>query len=183
MLTSLSSGENEIEWIFQNENAGLVGGLGLVSGLLGTVLTLVAFGITIWQLARTRSANQRVASAISSLKSRVAAYDVVTELARADAALKESQRHVATGNWLSVVDSVSEARVAIVRLAELPSSLEIGNRATLSAMSSRLEQASKRIRSSLSKGSKMPEQSQVLHLMSEFQIEITKVALKVERKI
>lgn len=172
-----------IRWLFEPENSGLVGGLGLLVGAGGSILTIVAFAITIWQLIRTASANRAVASAVQALKSRVAAYDVVSELARADSALKETQRHLISGNWLHVLDSLSEARVSVVRLSELPSSLDDAHRSSLSEMSNSIENSNKRIRSALSKGSKMPDQASLLHSTGEFQMTITKLSLKVERQI
>lgn len=127
----------------------MVGGIGLIVGLVGILLTVVAFGITIWQLIQTRSASDQVKQAVEALKTRVTTYDVVTELAKATAALKESQRHVANSSWVHVIESITEARISVVMLAELQSSLDQGDRVKLSEISRELENASKRIRSSL----------------------------------
>jgi ATP:corrinoid adenosyltransferase len=160
-----------------------VGGIGLLVGIFGIALTLIAFGITIWQLIQTRSASEQVRIAVNALKSRVIAFDVVTELAKATAALKESQRHVANSNWLNCIDSMAEARLSVVILSELESSLDSRDRENLSRISTELENASKRIRSSISKGTKMPEPSSVVHAVGEYQVEITKMSMKVERAI
>lgn len=156
---------------------------GLLLGVYGLIGTIVGFYIALRQIYNAQLASEAAKRASEEAKARFAAYDVISDLARAGSALKESQRHALSNNWTHVIESVSEARVSIVRLAELPSSLDQSGRDALTAMSGRLEKAGRRIRSSLTKGTRMPDQSDVIHLMSEFQLEVTRLAMKVENQL
>lgn len=156
---------------------------GLLLDVYGLIGTAVGFYIALRQIHNAQLASEAAERASEEAKSRFAAYDVVSELARAGSALKESQRHVSNGSWTDVMESISEARVSIVRLSALPSALDQDGREALVAMSARLEKAGRRIRSSLTKGTRMPDQTDVLHAMSEYQLEITKLAMKVESQL
>lgn len=164
-------------------SGGAASAWGLLLDAYGLIGTAVGFYIALRQIHNAQLASEAAARASEEAKSRFAAYDVVSELARAGSALKESQRHVSSNNWTDVMESLSEARLAIVRLAELPSALDQSGRDTLVAMSTRLEKAGRRIRSSLTKGTRMPDQTDVIHVMSEFQLEVTKLAMKVENQL
>ena len=156
---------------------------GLLLDAYGLIGTAVGFYIALRQIHNAQLASEAAKRASEEAKARFAAYDVISDLARAGSALKESQRHVLSSNWTDVIESVSEARLALVRLAELPSALDQGGRDTLTTMSARLEKAGKRIRSSITKGTRMPDQADVIHVMSEFQLEVTRLAMKVENQL
>ncbi|WP_340644126.1 hypothetical protein [Phenylobacterium sp.] len=98
--------------------------IGLCVRVVGTVVTIVGFVIAVQQLRKTRSAAEAGNKAISELKAKLTTYSAVSEIARAMAALKETDRHLKHGGWADAVDSYTEVRQAMNRLAELPSSID-----------------------------------------------------------
>jgi len=142
-------------WLFDPANSVRVGAWGLILGILGTILTVVGFALTGWQLWRTANATRAAAIAVANIKSRVAAYDAIFEISRATSAMKEIERHLKVHNWPEAVDSYTEFRHALVRLIELPSQITDDFRESLKNIHAIASAFSDRLELSISKG-KMP---------------------------
>jgi hypothetical protein len=156
---------------------------GFILSVLGTILTVVGFGLTFLQLAKTRSATAAATQAIDNLKSRIAAFDVVTELSRAVASLSETRRHIKNVSWSDALDSYLEAQLAVSKLSALPSDLSGANKARLLEISDEIGRACSRIRTSLAKGTRGLDQAKALHSLSNYIVEINGMSLQVERAI
>lgn len=68
--------------IFEPSNSAAVGAWGLILGILGIVLTLIGFGISIVQIMKAKSAAESAADAVGDVQVRVSRYDAAVDLAR-----------------------------------------------------------------------------------------------------
>lgn len=85
----------------------------------GIALSLLGFGITWWQLYRTRTASQKVAEALHDIRSDYAAFDVVTELRTALAAGDDALACLEDDRWGGVMTAYDRARISLIKMASI----------------------------------------------------------------
>lgn len=170
-----------IKWVFDPANAVAVSGWGLLLGLFGTVLTVLGFALTGWQLWRTANATEAAALAVAGIKSRVATYDAIFEVSRASSALRETDRHLKRRNWPEAVDSYGDARHALVRLTELPSELD-GERVTsLTDVLNEIVDFSERLEAAVLKSKDQGDVSRMINMNRKYVESLTRISIYLER--
>ena len=106
-------------YIFDADNAGVVGGLGLLLSVFGLLGTIVGFWITWKQLKRTKTATEASSEAVGKLRLRMAQYDTLAELSYAISATRETRRHIDGQQWKYALDGLEETRIFLTRILEL----------------------------------------------------------------
>ncbi|WP_312144200.1 hypothetical protein [Brevundimonas sp.] len=94
-----------------------LGATGIVLSAWGLILAIGGFGITWWQLHRSRTAAQRVAETVSDMRRDYAAFDVITELRTARAAAEKIQEAVTILNWPEAAIGYRNIRVSLMKMA------------------------------------------------------------------
>jgi hypothetical protein len=103
-------------WAFEAGSTNLVAGWGFWAGIVGLVLTIVGFGVTIVQLHKTRSAADAAKAEAKRLQQSIAKYDYVNEATRASTALVNARNYVKSGLWSFVPDSYETVRGSLEAL-------------------------------------------------------------------
>lgn len=94
-------------WLFDNANAGVVGGVGLI-------LTLVGFAVTIWQLIRTRRSVDAANAATANLRARISSQTATIHAAGAIARIKAAKRELRSKEWSAARFVLEELRGSLV---------------------------------------------------------------------
>lgn len=170
-----------VAWAQIPANAALLSLTSFWAGLVGLVLTLVGLGLTFQQARRAVGAAQAARDASNAAQARVLAYDVVSELARLAASLKELSRHIQAANWVAVVSTCGEAGISVVRLSELPSRLTAEHRTQLNGIGQQLHALARRVGSTVTKGNNPPDVARTLSSVTEWQLEVERATLFVGR--
>jgi hypothetical protein len=103
--------------MFSAANSGLVGGWSLIAGLVGLVVSVLGFYVTIKQLRRTSRATEAVNTAIGNLKNRMAAFDYATECVRASKSLEHATQLLRGRNWEEAATRLLESQSTLNRVA------------------------------------------------------------------
>lgn len=138
---------------------------------------------TFQQARRATTAAQAARDASNAAHARLLAYDVVAELARLAASLKELSRHIQAANWVAVVASCGEAGISVVRLSELPSRLTADHRDQLNGIGRQLQALARRVGSTVAKGNNPPDVPRTLSSVSEWQLEVERATLFVGKAL
>lgn len=170
-----------IKWVFDPANAVQVSAWGLLLGLFGTLLTILGFGLTGWQLWRTANATEAAALAVAGIKSRVATYDAIFEVSRAVSALKETDRHLKRHSWVDAVESYGDGRHALVRLTELPSDLNAERLENLSNILSEVVIFSEKIEAALQKSKAPTDVSKMINSNRRFVETLARISIALEK--
>lgn len=94
-----------------------VGALGLALSAWGVFLGAVGFGITWWQIQRSRTAAQAVANTVRWMRHDYASFDVITELRTARAHAETVITALATSNWSDANKALWGIRVSLMKMA------------------------------------------------------------------
>lgn len=156
---------------------------GLVLGVWGILLSLGGFALTIWQLRKTQTATVAATRAVNELKSRLASYDAVVEVQKAIAFVQETQRHIRIPSWESANVSYSGAREAVLRLAEMPSSLKVDERNSLSSILADIATISDKIDTGLLKGGVAIDRGRAIRGCREHEESLIKLSISFQREI
>jgi hypothetical protein len=81
---------------------------------VGLVLTFVGFGLTIWQLRRTRTAVAAANDAAQSLREKIASQTATVHAVAAIARLKAAKRELRSREWAAAQFILEELRQALV---------------------------------------------------------------------
>lgn len=147
------------------------------------ILTFVGFGLTFWQIQKTRSAARAAEIAAKQAKSEALRFDAAFEVTRLVSSLKESLRHIGSGGWNHAVDSLREAQVSIVRLHDLHDRLDAADRATLNSMGNTLTLLQTKIIRSQSKGSQSVSAPKAIETLSAFHLSATRLSTRFEKVV
>lgn len=101
-------------WPFDVHNADAVAGWGFWLAIFGMFLTLLGFGITLKQLAKTKSATDAVTAEVARIRSSLDSYDAAQEASRAQYALNTTRRYISNGLWDEVLISYDDVRKSIM---------------------------------------------------------------------
>jgi hypothetical protein len=110
---------SNVEWPFKPEATLYVQGWGFWLAILGTLLTIAGFGITIWQIRRSLSVAEATQREIGRIRQMVRAYDANHEVARALAALKGARKGLKTSDWAELGESYGDFAKAAFTIAQL----------------------------------------------------------------
>ena len=168
-------------WVMDPANAVRVSAWGFLVGIAGTILTILGFGLTGWQLWRTANATTAAARAVANIKSRVAIYDAFFEVSRAVSALRETDRHLKRHSWSDAIESYGDARHALVRLTELPSNLNDERIAHLSNVLNEVVAFSEIIEGSVQKSRAPTNVSAMINSNRKFVEVLARAAIVLER--
>ncbi|MDF2638125.1 MAG: hypothetical protein K0R64_1109 [Novosphingobium lindaniclasticum] len=103
-------------WPFDVQNAGAVAGWGFWLAIFGMFLTLLGFGVTLKQLAKTKSATDAATAEVARIRSSLDAYDAAQEASRAQYALKTTRRYISNDLWNDVLSSYDDVRKSIITI-------------------------------------------------------------------
>lgn len=159
------------------------GANGIVLGVWGLFISAAGFSLTIWQLAKTQSAARAAASAAHEVRSRVASYDAVVEASRVAALIRETQRHLKAPVWESAVMSYSQAREALIRLVELPSSISDVDRSALARVLADISALCDRIEAGILKNRILVDRGKALKASRDHEQVIARVSIALQREI
>jgi hypothetical protein len=168
-------------WAMEPANAVKVSGWSFLIGIFGTLLTVIGFGLTGWQLWRTANATEAATKAVAGIKSRVATYDAIFEVSRASSAFRETDRHLKRHNWPEAVESYNDARHALVRLTELPSDLTADRISSLADVLSEVVQFSELIESAIQKSKSPANVSAMINSNRRFSEALARASIALER--
>ncbi|WP_147276211.1 hypothetical protein [Sphingomonas aracearum] len=102
--------------VFDPNNSYLVGGWGLILTIVGLVISVLGFVITLWQIRRTKSATDSVSIALESFKTRLKHSDASVEAARVIKYFEKSIIYMRNHDWISASDSLWEGQSLLHRL-------------------------------------------------------------------
>lgn len=88
-------------------------------GVVGTLITIAAFGLTIFQLRRTATATQAAKTAIVGLQTRMTTFDLATESLKASTSLQHSVKLLKLGRLDDAAASIWEAQISLNRIGSL----------------------------------------------------------------
>lgn len=168
---------NIVAWAQISQNAALLSLTSFFAGLIGLGLTLLGLWLTFRQARKASSAAQAARDASEAAKARILAYDVVSELARLAASLKELSRHVQAANWVRVVAACGETSMSVVRLSELPSKLTEEHRFQLEEIGQQANSLSRRVGATVAKGASPPDVAKTLSSVTEWQLKLERTTL------
>ncbi|WP_132740355.1 hypothetical protein [Sphingomonas sp. PP-F2F-A104-K0414] len=106
-----------MQFLFDPGNAAAVGAWGLILGILGIVLTLVGFIISIRQIRQAKSVAQSAADAVSAVQIRVSRYDAAVDLAEAKSSLQNARHYANLDAWPQFVTCYEITSEALGRVA------------------------------------------------------------------
>ena len=168
-------------WPFASGNAAAVAGWGFWIGLLGLLASGIGFAVTFVQLRRTRTAAQEAKRASDEARTRVASYDMIFELSKAASALEAIQSHIKREDWAEAFHGYSNARIALVKISELPSTLSESAKNQVGIISDQIERTSRKMSTNLTKGADRGEVMKALQTNSEYQVALTRINAGLDR--
>lgn len=112
----MHGGGLRLDWAFAPENQFTVTGWGFWFGLVGLLVSVVGFGITLYQLKQTKSAAVAAQQESERIKGVLRQYDAAQEAARAQYALTTARKHFERGNWPDGAESYEHFRRGLLSL-------------------------------------------------------------------
>lgn len=155
--------------------------IGIVLSVAGLVGTAVGFYIAVRQILGAQRASEAARVASEAARSRVAAFDMITEVSRATSAIRSAQAHIRAGNWDEVVNSYSEARISLVKIAELPSDLAQPHKDHVGQIADNLERMNKRVAQNISKAAYTIDKMKALNSNSDYEVALVRISAKLDR--
>jgi hypothetical protein len=159
------------------------GANGIVLSVWGLWISLAGFGITFWQLARTKSAAQAATEALDEVRSRVSTYDAVVETSRAIAFIRETQRHLKVPSWESAVVSYNGARESLVRLIELPSKIAQPDKDNLAVVLADITSLCDRIEAGLLRQRVTVDRGKALRVSKDHEELVLRLGIALQREL
>jgi hypothetical protein len=104
-----------------------VGALGVWLSGWGLALSAIGFGLTWWQLSRSRSAAKRVAAALVAIRGDYASFDIIGELRTAKAAGEDAQASLEGERWIEAIQAFNRVRVSLVKMSATNGGLNDAN--------------------------------------------------------
>ncbi len=89
---------------------------GDLSSVAGVFLSLIGFGITIYNVVRTKEAARAAEEATKRLREKLAAYDSIATISSAITAIDEIRRLHLGGNWILLPDRYSSLRHSLITI-------------------------------------------------------------------
>lgn len=97
-----------LTWPFTTEATLLVQGIGFWLGVVGIILGLIGFGLTLSQLRKTVAATAAVKEELSRVKASLHIYDANHELAKATQALQSAKKHLVRKEWTELAQDYAD---------------------------------------------------------------------------
>jgi hypothetical protein len=104
---------------------------GDIASVVGLLLTLIGFGVTIFGVWRSKGAAEQARQAAEAVRASIANYDVVADLSSAMAIMEEIKRHQRQRTWSILPDRYSDLRRRLVTIRGSQAQLSEGQRQTL----------------------------------------------------
>lgn len=108
-----------IDWPFKESSELAVQGWGFWLAIIGLIISVVGFWITIIQLSRTKKATEFAASEIKRIQFAIVKYEATVETSRAEAFLSSARKHVKFSEWSQAGESLEALTKALHTLIEL----------------------------------------------------------------
>jgi hypothetical protein len=122
---------------------------GDIASILGLLIALVGFAITIWNVRASRAAALRAEEAANHARRAIRFFDLVTEISAAIAAMEEIRRLHRDGAWRILPDRYSGLRRSLVTIRGSSTDLTADQRTRIQAAITYLANLEKRVEISL----------------------------------
>lgn len=99
--------------LFQPDWSVTVGAISLIIGLVGLLISVGGFALTIRQIAQAKSKADVVKDAVLRLEKRASLYDVTKELERASTAIQSAAKFARREYWEETYEHCESARTSI----------------------------------------------------------------------
>lgn len=90
--------------------------IGDISGVLGIVISVGGFGLTLWNVLRSKKAAESAEKAAQSTRDALAAFDTTVDFTSAIAILEEIKRAHREKNWIVLPDRYAAIRKLLITL-------------------------------------------------------------------
>ncbi|RYG93541.1 MAG: hypothetical protein EON58_18110 [Alphaproteobacteria bacterium] len=113
-------------WPFLPSSTLYVQGQGYWLAVVGMIISVVGFAITLTQLSRTKKATEAVSKEVKRIEFAVLKYDASIETSRAETALEAIKKGVRNGDWRQATDDLESLSKALhtLRQLEIPELLQ-----------------------------------------------------------
>jgi hypothetical protein len=89
---------------------------GNLASVLGLLVGLIGFSLTIWNVVKSKKAAQTAKEAVDEVRERIRAFNTVADLAQAVAILEEIKRLQRARQWRVVLDRYATLRKYIIQI-------------------------------------------------------------------
>jgi hypothetical protein len=169
-----------LSWLLDPTKAAEVAAWSFSISLIGLLVSILGFCVTIFQISRATSAAEAAVGAVKELKARVEIYDVVFDLSRVKSGLEESQRHLHRGNLSDAIESLSSVRSGLVRISEMKSAITQIQKDRMTELIGEISNYQDKIRRAMFKGSSPVDLPKMLSVMSKHYDAVSRVLIHVE---
>ena len=106
-------------WPFEESSTYLVQGWGFWLAIIGLLISVVGFWITLVQLGRTKKATAAVSQEVNKIQFAVSRYNAALETSRAESSLHAGKNHVKNAEWDQANEALETFSKALHTLREL----------------------------------------------------------------
>ncbi|WP_159983204.1 MULTISPECIES: hypothetical protein [unclassified Novosphingobium] len=107
------------DWPFNASSTYEVQGFGFWLAILGLVISLVGFAVTLGQLSRTKKATEAVSDEIKNIQFAVFKFNAVAETSRAEGFLLAARKYVKDRDWDQANDALDSFSKSLFTIREL----------------------------------------------------------------
>ncbi|MFZ5705867.1 MAG: hypothetical protein ACOY5R_11450 [Pseudomonadota bacterium] len=168
-------------WPFEAANQAGVAGWSFWLGIIGFIVSLLGFAVTIYQLQKTRSAADAAKDEARRIEGILQRYEVASEATRASAALGTAKNYVRNGLWPSAADSYEIVRDGLLALRSEAVDLTDDHRKKIDEACAFIKELCAKIERDVQRGRQSTDVAKVVAVMSEHSIllsEITRIIQK-----
>jgi hypothetical protein len=97
-----------------------IGVYGSLASIAGLIVSFIGFGVTVWNVRRSRRAAQSAERASEQVLERVRFYDLMTDVARAITLMDEIKRLHRLGDWKLVIERYGELKKILITVRDTP---------------------------------------------------------------
>lgn len=108
-----------LAWPFKGSSTLIVQGWGFWLAIVGMLISIIGFWITLVQLARTKKATSAVSNEIRRIKFAVSKYDATVEASKAEGALDSAVKFFRSDDWFQAGEAIESLSKSIHTLKEL----------------------------------------------------------------
>jgi hypothetical protein len=130
--------------------------LGDLSGILGILISFVGFGLTIYNVSKSKSAARAATVAARDIRRSIQLYDALADISAAVVYLEEIKTLQRSKNWLLLLDRYGALRKRLITVRERNPYIRDDHRTKIQAAMTTLAQLEKSVDTALSHG-RQPE--------------------------
>lgn len=170
-----------LNWPFEASATLLVQGWGFWLAIIGTVISIVGFGITISQLIRTKRATEAVSEEVRKIQFAFSRYNAVIETSRAETSLDAARKHIKANEWDQAEVALEVFSKSIHTLRELKVREIFVHDENLSKAMSHADRLCQRLEAARPKGLPINEITKALSTLRDHDRYVTSVKVALDR--